>query len=1115
MFSSVIVAAMLASAPQLVMQSSHNHEPDIVLLSPDGKVLATAATGDLRLWDMSSGLLLRQVQLPSGGIERMMFLRGGRAIAVGGSSYNAFATYDRVIELGDGSTRSMTPMTFDVSSNVAYSGGYTSDGLLLQQVPAWLGKPGVVEVWSLSDGKKLRSFPIALLHESRIFGLGSTAFAVCDQQKMKFFDVKTGAPLASFGELPASPYCRDAPVLSPDGKFIALMTADRGVTLRESNGATKEINIENASIHSLSFSSDGKTLFVHGYPARDHLRAWTADIDVATSAVKRRDVGVLDDDVVTYSLDDNHFVTITRSFGVRIFERKTAALERELPLALRGVRQIAFSPDGRLLGEATSQIGTNPQLKVWDLATGRIVRALEGLPETTIGHLAFTADGRSLAWAGTPDFAATPEGEGGVNLVDINSGERRTMAIHRPVSTFDFSRDGKWLAVAGRNRQTKVVSAAVLAVAGETELLALPSVGDVRFSADGTRFVAGVEGEKTQGVLYATDGWKQLKTVRWDFAFVSDDLKQIGWTSGFGSVNVYTDVGVLDGADVKPKKSPKSEPYFPGYLGPMNVSALAFSPDGTRMALGGEKDSQLFDLKTRKPVRNLQAEHPVSLGAIAYSRDGSMLATGGAEGTLILRDPHTGAPIATLMATSDTEGIVVLPSGEYLASKGALRTVAFRVGAHAYPFEQFDLKFNRPDAVLRALGKASSSLIDATVRARQKRLARAGFTEASLSADLALPELEVDRSAVPASTEAAQISLKIKASSTKATLDRLYVTVDDTPFDGKIAGIELREKKTKAIEQTVSVPILPGRNRIQVSVLDSQGVESLRETLEVRGDGAAKPGKLFVLAVGVSHYKDATYDLQYAAKDAQDLGAVFLKAPHFANVQLIPVLDREATRENFLAAREQLLQAEPGDEVLIFIAGHGLLDDKLDYYFATTDVEFEHPAARGLSFEDVEGLLDGVKARRKLLLMDTCNSGELDKGDVEVAALTQASADPRVKARAVGTRGLKRKQSLGTSDLSALLADLFADTRRGSGAVAISSAGGAEFALESDEWKNGVFTFALLDSLRSGSADKNKDGVVSASELREAVQTRVRELTAGRQSPTSRRENLAVDFAVY
>ena len=95
-----------------------------------------------------------------------------------------------------------------------------------------------------------------------------------------------------------------------------------------------------------------------------------------------------------------------------------------------------------------------------------------------------------------------------------------------------------------------------------------------------------------------------------------------------------------------------------------------------------------------------------------------------------------------------------------------------------------------------------------------------------------------------------------------------------------------------------------------------------------------------------------------------------------------------------------------------------------------------------------------------------------------------------------------------------LLAQLFADLRRGSGAAVISSASGAEFALESARWQNGVFTYSVLQGLGSGAADLDQDGTIRVSELRDYVVGEVHRLTQGKQTPTSRRENLDFDFPV-
>lgn len=482
--------------------------------------------------------------------------------------------------------------------------------------------------------------------------------------------------------------------------------------------------------------------------------------------------------------------------------------------------------------------------------------------------------------------------------------------------------------------------------------------------------------------------------------------------------------------------------------------------------------------------------------AAAFSADGAQLATVDATGKVALHALPSGKLQATLFSLRDREWAISAPDGSYAASKGATRSVQFVRGMKIYTFENFDLRFNRPDRVLQSLGRSSQAAVSSIERAWEKRVRRMGFVPAQVGQDLHLPELTFNRAQLPPpETAERKVSLRAHAGDAEAALDRVNLYVNEVPIFGERG----RALEGHDQELTLEVPLISGRNSIQLSVTNAKGAESLRETFEVNCTAPRPPAKLVLVAIGVSQYADARMNLSYAAKDAQDLATQLSSTA--GKIEVLSLLDGAATKEAIVAAHAKLQATQPEDEVVIFYAGHGLLDDKLDYYLATPGVDFESPAAMGLPYEALEGLLDGVPALRRLILVDACHSGELDKEDVVLVAAA-------VQQGQIRSRGFKTvKSRLGEKSAADLASELFADLRRGSGAIVIASASGTELASESGAWKNGAFTYATIEGLKSGK--------VRVSELRDYVTARVKELTSGLQTPTSRRENLAFDFSIY
>ena len=471
--------------------------------------------------------------------------------------------------------------------------------------------------------------------------------------------------------------------------------------------------------------------------------------------------------------------------------------------------------------------------------------------------------------------------------------------------------------------------------------------------------------------------------------------------------------------------------------------------------------------------------------------------------------------LVTIFPFRNKEFIFITSENDYLITKGGMEEIGFKYkGQYFYP-EQFDLKYNRPDKVLKLLGYSDSSLIEAYHKAYLKRLKKMNFTEDQLSSDFHLPEVEIaNMLSIPDETNQNYLDLSLNLTDSKYKLDRINVWVNDVAIYG-INGVSLRQENEQNIQKQLKVNLANGQNKIQVSVLNQTGAESYKKVVEINSTAPKELPNLYTVTIGVSKHKDPKYNLDYAHKDAIDVASAFQKNAYFNSVKNLTLTDEEVTLENLVKVKEFVNKASINDVVLIFVAGHGVLDDNFDYYFASYDMDFKNPSERGIPYEKIEQFLDGIKALKKLLLIDTCHSGELDKDEIEENTDEQESEQGDIIFRSAGVAVQFKDNPLGLKSTNELMKSLFTDLRKGTGATVISSSGGVELSLESGAYKNGLFTYCLLKGLLDKEADLNKDKQISVSELQKYVSTEVNLLSNGTQTPTSRIQNNEMDYRVW
>jgi WD40 repeat protein len=563
----------------------------------------------------------------------------------------------------------------------------------------------------------------------------------------------------------------------------------------------------------------------------------------------------------------------------------------------------------------------------------------------------------------------------------------------------------------------------------------------------------------------------------------------------------------------------KTETLLDSIHAPGPISSVAYDPTTNRIVYA--VFSRLVFTNTNLWHTNevsIDQAHSDKITSISFNPTSPTVATASWDATVKLWNAENGDLKATLVSMGADDHLIITPDHYYYGTKNSLRGLGFKYGKEFISPEQYDLRFNRPDIVLARLGFVPKEVVRSFQRAYQKRLQRLNFTEQMLSEEIHLPVVSLQNSELPLTTSNAHLSFAVHANDSKFNLDRLNVFVNNIPVYG-LKGIDVRDKRVQEITQPVDVDLSAGKNKIQISCLNEKGVESLLQTFEIDYVPEHKTrDNLYVIVVSLSKYDNSAMNLKYARKDGQDIANTFRKLGWFNKVIVDSLYDANATKENILKIRDKLNQTKVDDHVIFYVSGHGLLDQNLDFYFATYDIDFKDPAKRGLRYDDLEGLLDGIPARKKLLMMDACHSGEVDKSRLKISQSSTLLSKNQKGSITEYTYPIDVQEEhfkVGITTSFELMQELFSNLSKGSGAVVISAAAGNSFALESDEWHNGVFTYALLHGLKNHSADKNRNGDITVTELKDFVSKEVERLTNGAQKPTSRRENLEFDFRVY
>ncbi len=191
----------------------------------------------------------------------------------------------------------------------------------------------------------------------------------------------------------------------------------------------------------------------------------------------------------------------------------------------------------------------------------------------------------------------------------------------------------------------------------------------------------------------------------------------------------------------------------------------------------------------------------------------------------------------------------------------------------------------------------------------------------------------------------------------------VFATLDGQPIAVGPGGAIVLQKK-----------VASGASQLVVAALDEWGNRTEKAIRLVRP--AALPelsfGNYYALVIGNNDYK-ALPKLKTAVGDAQAVAALLQNAYGFETRLLL-----NASRQQVIGAMAELRgKLKPSDNLLLYYAGHGVLDSYAEEgFWLPVDAAKDNPA-NWISNGDVTNMLRAIRAKHVMVVADSCYSGTL------------------------------------------------------------------------------------------------------------------------------------------
>jgi WD40 repeat protein/uncharacterized caspase-like protein len=1038
-----------------------------------------------RIWDLNTGRELRTLELSGPETTGFTGTGGSMAISPDGTQFVLLTDdgdpHARVIDLASGREVRNVRLSDKRIESIRFA--FTPDGRVLAA--------GVIDqrlkVWDLATKKEQELAQVTKDYPQLTFSRDGRVLALSEHYVVRLWDMANGRELTQIKVPNSGAFSAQADAyiaFSDDGKRIATGGFDTDTIIWETDTGKRVSNLNGRTnmAYNVSFSPDGTQLWSGGRTRWD-LRTGSGLRLVPASSEKSLGVPSPDGRVLAIMTWNNNVLNLVEApSGKPLFQLAPAGetgVVQKLRFSADGsMLAVVYGPsdDQRQTAATATSFARGSQVKIWDVKTGRELQSLvtNGIP----GEVAFSADGTVIATISSGLSLAQQ-----ISLWDVRTGSRLRDLGSAPATTFTPPVFNPGQIKRGQMPQmpnmaditammTNVMGSLAAGTPGRT-------VTSLAFSPDGKTLVTGGVATKSnidmaammQGAMSGKRPKGSKGTPQPDPADLMKDFK----VEAIGQVKLWDvatgqEIGMLQGHG-------------------RAVDKVTFSRDGKLLATAGTDNTiKIWDVAAKRDLITLSG-HTANIDSIDFSPDGRLLASASEDGSTFLWDAKTGEHLLTLISLDDgAQWMVVTPQGLFDGTPVSWNQILWRYNQETFnvaPIEWFFNEFYYPGLLSDIFnGKRPRVAQDVSKKDRRQPVVK-----------LSLVGPQAPDTAVASRT------IKVKIDVTDAPADK------DNPQgagardvrlfrNGSLVkvwhGDVLQGKPSVSLEEEIAVTA--GPNRLVAYAFNRDNVKSKDAPLVFAGaDTLKRKGTAYIIAVGVNEYANPQYNLKYAAADARDFGDEVRKRQaqlgEFDHVEVVQLLDQNATKENILAAIKRLAgepgapslkagpldalkRVEPEDTVIIYYAGHGtaqaqrfyLIPHDLGYTGERTKLTEEGLKtilAHSISDLELETAVEGLDAGHLLLIIDACNSGQALEAEE------------------------KRRGPMNSKGLAQLAYE--------KGMYILTAAQSFQAALEAAQLGHGYLTYALVEEgLKTPVADTEpKDGVLIAREWLDFATERV------------------------